>query len=189
MHGLLHTDADSDSDSEEELLGLTKRALARRRRRLNQRQDNTTHKLYMGNMDKVSKCWFLTCMFDDVPIEALIDTGAETSVISHRMLRQLGTGSHSTLLPSMTQFRGIGGNQKSLGTALFQYTIGEKQMSTTMHIVDLPHIDMILGMDAFLDHGVMFHMSEGILQFPDEECIALSRRGRQVPPKYTRFVI
>ena len=117
-------------------------------------------------------------MFDDVPIEALIDTGAETSVISHRMLRQLGTGSHSTLLPSMTQFRGIGGNQKSLGTALFQYTIGEKQMSTTMHIVDLPHIDMILGMDAFLDHGVMFHMSEGILQFPDEECIALSRRGQ-----------
>ena len=179
MHGLLYPDTDSDSDSSDnEFLGWTKRALDRRHRHLKQKQESTTHKLYMGDMNKVSKCWFLTCIFDDVPIEALVDTGAETSVISHRMLRQLGTGSHSTLLPSMTQFRGIGGNQKSLGTADFNYTIGKKQMSTSMHIVDLPHIDMILGMDAFLDHGVMFHMSEGILQFPDEECIPLTRRGQ-----------
>ena len=156
---------------------MTKRALNRRRRRLKQSQESTTHKLYMGDMNQVSNCWFVTCMFDDVPIEALVDTGAETSVISHRMLRQLGTESHSSMLPSMTQFRGIGGNQRSLGTAEFYYTIGKKEMSTSMHIVDLPHIDMILGMDAFLDHGVMFHMSEGILQFPDEECIKLTRRG------------
>ena len=32
-------------------------------------------------------------------------------------------------------------------------------------------------MDAFLDHAVTFHMSEGILQFPDDERIQLTRRG------------
>ena len=96
LHGLLYQDSHSDSDgSDTDSLGMTKRALNRRRRHLKQGQESTTHKLYMGDMNQVSNCWFVTCMFDDVPIEALVDTGAETSVISHRMLRQLGTDSHS----------------------------------------------------------------------------------------------
>ena len=80
----------------------------------------------MGDVNRVSNCWFITCWFDDVPVEALVDTGAEASVISSRMLRQLGTKAHSSMLPSMTQFRGIGGDQRSLGTADFYYTIGTK---------------------------------------------------------------
>ena len=131
----------------------------------------------MGNVNQVSNCWFTTCWFKDVPIEALVDTGAEASVISSRMLKQLGTDTHSTTLPSVTQFRGIGGDQMSLGTAHFYYAIGNKEMVTKMHIVDLPHIDMILGMDAFLDQDVTFHMSKGILQFTDSEPIQLTRCG------------
>ena len=150
---------------------------AKRRRKIRQRTENATNELYMGNVQQVSNCWFTTCWFDNIPIEALVDTGAEASVIASRAYRLLGRNHHSQILPSMTQFRGIGGSQGSLGTANFEYTIGNKEMVTNMHIVDLPHIDMILGMNAFIDENVNFRMSEGILQFPGDESVKLARRG------------
>ena len=148
------------------------------RKRLIARQEDATCKLYMGNIAKVSHCWFTTCWFDNVPVEALVDTGAEASVIASRMFKQLSASCHSRTSPSLTQFRGIGGDQRSLGTAEFSYLIGDKKMHTNMHIVDLPHIDMILGMDAFLHENAIFHMSEGILKFPDSKPIRLIRRSQ-----------
>ena len=172
MPDMESSEGDSDSSSS------SKKAKQRRNKRLRERDD--TRQLYMGNMRKASKCWFMTCWFGNVPVEALVDTGAEASVISSRMFRQLDLKSHSKLIPSNTQFRGIGGDQRSLGTALFQFLAGDKiptRIESEMHIIDLPHIDMILGMDTFASKLVTFHMSEGTLQFPDGEPIQLKRRG------------
>ena len=171
------TDSNSSSEEGSDSGSATLSKSAKRRRRLRQRAEQATHELYMGNVQQVSNCWFTTCWFDNIPIEALVDTGAEASVIASRAYRQLGRNHHSQILPSMVQFRGIGGDQGSLGTAKFKYTIGNKDMVTTMHIVDLPHIDMILGMDAFIHENANFRMSEGILQFPGDESVKLTRRG------------
>ena len=172
----------SDTDTESEGSGYESFAPSRRanrRKAKRKKQEAESSKIYMGEVAQVTNCWYTTCWFEDVPIEALVDTGAEASVISSRMLKQLGTKCHSTTQPSTTQFRGIGGDQRSLGTAYFSYTIGNRKMVTKMYIVDLPHIDLILGMDAFQEEALdaTFHMAKGILQFADGELIKLTRRG------------
>ena len=176
LHEHLHSDTDTESEGSD-TYAPSRNSIRRRMKR--KKHEAASSNINMGNIAQVNNCWYTTCWFEDVPIEALVDTGAEASVISSRMLRQLGTKCHSTTIPSMTQFRGIGGNQRSLGTAYFCYTIGHKKMVTKMYIIDLPHIDLILGMDAFSEEALdaRFNMSKGILQLADSEPIQLTKRG------------
>ena len=77
---------------------------------------------------RMRKCWHIPCKFGDRTIEALIDTGAESSIMSRKCFKKLDQDTHTTPVPSKTVFHGIGGDQASYGVADLTYHVGQKQL-------------------------------------------------------------
>ena len=92
----------------------------------------------------------ITCWFEEIPVEALVDSGAEASVISSRVFKILHASSYSEFAPDLTTFRGIGGKQQSQGMANFTLAIRETELTVPLHVVELGQANSILGMDLWL---------------------------------------
>ena len=62
-----------------------------------------------------SECWYATIWVGDILVEALVDSGAEMSLLSSDIYEQLANLPDYNLQPTNTCFLGIGGSQYSLG--------------------------------------------------------------------------
>ena len=98
------------------------------------------------------------CWFEGIPIEALVDSGAEASVISSRVFKTLHSTSYSGFSPDPTTFKGIGGNQQSQGVANFTFAMGETEFTAPLH--------------------QQFELADGFLTLTNGEEIKLSHRER-----------
>ena len=148
---------------------------ARRRHNRRLRAMESAKEVNFGKLD-YSKCWYAFTFIGSCPVEALIDSGAEISIVSKRIYDDLDSHEKPALVPSKIKFRGIGGTQASLGWGIFPILLGNEIVKTKLHVVDLPHIDCILGMDAFEKEEVTFTMNRGILQIGGRRPIQLVRR-------------
>ena len=73
------------------------------------KEARTSRSLYLGGLSKMSRCWYVTCWFEGIQVEALVDSGAEASVISSRVFKILHAFSYSESAPDLTTFKGIEG--------------------------------------------------------------------------------
>ena len=89
---------------------------------------NSPKLLYIGGNYQPSKCWYVTCWFGNGPVEALIDSGAEASLMSSRIFKTLEPSVYSCFMPDCATFWGISGQQQSQGLADFTFSIGSQEL-------------------------------------------------------------
>jgi len=130
-----------------------------------------------------SECWYAQIQIGDILVDALVDSGAEMSLLSTDIYQQLPDIQDYELRATNTRFRGIGGAQQSLGTCHTDISVGPTCFPATFHVVKLPGIDCILGMDTLKRQDMSFHLSRGTFTFADGSEFALVRHAKKTSTK------
>ena len=130
-----------------------------------------------------SECWYANVKIGGVIVEALIDSGAEMSLLSTEVYNQLSEDGGYDTKPSAVRFRGIGGAQPSLGTCMVDLTFGGNTLNTNMHVVHLNGLDCILGMDTLKSQDISFHLGKGLFTFSDGTTFQLQRHAKKSAAK------
>ena len=82
-----------------------------------------------GKLD-YTKCWYAFTFLFSYPVEALIDKGAEISIVSKCIYNDLDPHKRPTLVPLNIKFRGIGGTQARRGWGIFPLLLGDEIVKT-----------------------------------------------------------
>lgn len=110
----------------------------------------------------------------DTKTKALIDTGANISVINKNSLSTT-TYADKALNPShVKQVLAANGNHvKVLGKISIDVTIGSRSFTQTFHVLDQLHHNLILGFDFMKTHGAFLNFGNCTLELNDNPNIAV----------------
>ena len=130
-----------------------------------------------------SDCWYATIRINDIELEALVDSGAEKSLLSLDVFNIINHEGRYSIHPSAVKFRGIGGAQASLGICSVDLTIGERVIDADLHVIPLENVDCILGMDTLKKQDISFHLGRGLFIFNDGTPLQLCKRAKMTGTK------
>lgn len=132
---------------------------------------------------------------DGVCVQALVDTGAQISVITSDLCRRLKKV--RTASPSCVVRVADGGTPPVLGTCTARVTIANRQIPVLFHV--LPHCphDIILGLDFLTETSALIDCSTGEVRLglpisphitEKVECRLRSEKFTRLPPKTVTYV-
>ena len=80
-------------------------------------------------------------------VDALIDTGAERSVLAKHVYEAIPVERRPPIHPAPGIFTGIGGTQECLGVCHLTIPLKDHTISSYFYVLELPNIDCLIGMD------------------------------------------